>query len=529
MTILVGPPASGDLSLHAGHKEDHQALYDLDALGGLGTPGLLAPEPNGSDDTTAVQAVLTAAGALSGGSSNDGTTVWLRPGVYLVSKLLVPTGVTLAGMGRWATSVRSIDANPEDAVIQLASLTTGGDIGLRDLNINGVKSTQTGAVDGVLIDNTGSPGTDRRHILFNVWSQSCSGSGFRLVNADNASLQLCRAQANDEYNLRIGGSSADVAVYGFEGYLAGLHGIWVESGSNNGWFANCKSGNSGQVDATTSGDNWRIDAVNVQLDGCQSQRGERDGLSLNNSRIVVDGMVFDDDARYMVNQVSGQNNSVTATMVDSGTADSDAVVNIAGGTLGRFRFYNDVPAAYSGGVAVSGTTGSNYVQIGPTTTKGIFLSTRNGLTDSSTSTTRGSAPDATALVSLADGATQGTTFFPVQVPRDAKPASPLTIILSWEAGSTDAVAHTVAWSVDALILSSGIAANAAGTTTAFTGTSSAHTQFQMFYESATQILASVNPGDVIRVNVRRVGADGTDTYVGAVEHLGAELQYTAFV
>ncbi len=523
MTI-TRPPTTEPFALANGHETAHTEIAD--ALEGS---AFSAPAPSGGNDTTAVQAVLTAAGALTGGSSNNGTTVMLRSGVYSVSKLLVPTGVTLAGMGRWATSVRSIASNPESAVIQLASLTGGGDIGLRDLNVNGVKSSQSVAVDGVLIDNTGSPGTDRRHILFNVWVQSCSGSGFHLVNADNSSLQLCRAQANDEYNLRIGGSSADVAVYGFEGYLAGLHGVWVESGSNNGWFANCKIGNSGQVDATTSGDNWRIDAVNVQLDGCQSQRGERDGLSLNNSRIVVDGMVFDDDARYMVNQVSGTNNSVTATMVDSGTADSDAVVNITGGTLGRIRFYNDVPAAYTGGVQVSGTTGTNYVQVGPTVTKGIFLSTRNALTDSSTASARGTAPDATALTSLADAATQGTTFFPVQIPRDAKPASPLNIVLSWEAGTTDASAHTVAWSVDALILSSGVAANATGATTAFTGTSSAHTQFQMFYEPATQILASANPGDVIRLNVRRVGADGADTYVGAVEQVGAELQYTAFV
>jgi hypothetical protein len=68
---------------------------------------------------------------------------------------------------------------------------------------------------------------------------------------------------------------------------------------------------------------------------------------------------------------------------------------------------------------------------------------------------------------------------------------------------------------------------AAGTTVAFTGSSAARTASVIVVESAQQLLASVSSGDIIRLNIRRIGADAADTYVGNVNILGWFYDYTA--
>jgi hypothetical protein len=138
----------------------------------------------------------------------------------------------------------------------------------------------------------------------------------------------------------------------------------------------------------------------------------------------------------------------------------------------------------------------------------------------------GTTPDLIMRISLTDAATVDA-LFTVQLPADAKAASPLSIALYWAPAATDASAHSVRWAIDSLVLAAGSSVIAAGTTTTFTGVSQANTQNLLVIDTLTQIAASVNAGDVVRIDATRLGADGADTYVGNVNLIGARLDYSA--
>lgn len=138
----------------------------------------------------------------------------------------------------------------------------------------------------------------------------------------------------------------------------------------------------------------------------------------------------------------------------------------------------------------------------------------------------GTNPDAVPVLTLADAATSGGVWT-FAVPHDWA-SGVLTAQPIWAPGSTDAVAHTVRWSLDVKALAAAADVTAAGTTTNFTGTSAARTANLVVKDTATS--TGVTPaavGDLIRLNLRRIGADGADTYVGVVNLLGVLITYTA--
>ncbi len=138
----------------------------------------------------------------------------------------------------------------------------------------------------------------------------------------------------------------------------------------------------------------------------------------------------------------------------------------------------------------------------------------------------GTVPDRAITVQFADAATTGV-YFTQAVPADAKAASPLLLTVIWAPASTDATPHTVRWSVDALAMVGGTLISATGTTTAWTGDSAARTAADPVYETPVQILASVSAGQAIRMDFRRIGGDGADTYVGATNIIALRFEYTA--
>lgn len=161
--------------------------------------------------------------------------------------------------------------------------------------------------------------------------------------------------------------------------------------------------------------------------------------------------------------------------------------------------------------------------------KSFFIEARvlgAAITDSSTNTTVGTLPDGILSQALADAATQGV-FFPIQVPLDYVPATAITYNIYWTPSATDGSAHAVRWSTDVLgALVAGSTVSSAGTTTAWTGTASAKTADQVQIETAQTLVASATAGDIIRTDIRRLGADGADDYVGAVRVIGVKINYT---
>lgn len=136
----------------------------------------------------------------------------------------------------------------------------------------------------------------------------------------------------------------------------------------------------------------------------------------------------------------------------------------------------------------------------------------------------GVEPDAATAWLLADAATQGM-YGQFGMPADAKAATAINATIFWS--PQGAVTGAVRWSLDALAFGAGNDVRAAGTTTAFTGSSAARTVGTIVAEATTQILASTNAGDIIRFNVRRIGADAADTYASGVLVVMIRIDYTA--
>lgn len=161
-----------------------------------------------------------------------------------------------------------------------------------------------------------------------------------------------------------------------------------------------------------------------------------------------------------------------------------------------------------------------------TVTRTIYVPERAiSQNDGGTNTSPGTNPDVIGALSLADGLTQGF-YFHIGVPSDWSSGA-ITYKIYWVPGSTDAVAHTVRWSTDVLEVAAATDVTSAGTTSVFTGSSAARTINQMVIETSQTLLTPTAVNNLIRADIRRVGADAADTYVGAVIALGVLLTYTA--
>lgn len=160
-------------------------------------------------------------------------------------------------------------------------------------------------------------------------------------------------------------------------------------------------------------------------------------------------------------------------------------------------------------------------------TRSLWVPARpNMVTDGSTTGSKGTLPDSAPTLTLADAATQGA-YFVWNVPKDAKAASPLSIEIRWAAGAAVVSSTSVVWSIDALVVADGAAISAAGTTVQFTGVAAVRADGEYEKETSTQILASVSADDLVRIDVRRLGADAADNFTATAHLVGVLLSYTA--
>jgi hypothetical protein len=156
----------------------------------------------------------------------------------------------------------------------------------------------------------------------------------------------------------------------------------------------------------------------------------------------------------------------------------------------------------------------------------LWLPAHIALLDTATLVTLGVSPNTIEAVAYADAATQGATWN-FTMPIDWA-AGIITATPYWDPGATDAVAHTVRWSYSARMIQSGVSVISAGTTTAWTGTSSTQTANQLFIDKATDVGITPKPIGVVRLEVQRIGADALDTYVGVVNLIGILISYAAY-
>ena len=174
------------------------------------------------------------------------------------------------------------------------------------------------------------------------------------------------------------------------------------------------------------------------------------------------------------------------------------------------------------GVSVIGHGAADHADI----TREIMLVPETAGLDGATLIAVGASPNLTRAINYADAATSGAYWW-WYVPLDWA-SGVINIRPLWTPAATDGTAHTVRWSVTAKEITTGTDVTAAGTTTAFTGTSAARTVNIAVTENlqSTGITPS-GTGVRLKIELQRIGADAADTYVGAVRLYGLVVSYTA--
>ena len=158
-------------------------------------------------------------------------------------------------------------------------------------------------------------------------------------------------------------------------------------------------------------------------------------------------------------------------------------------------------------------------------TRSLWFSYADFISDSAGSVTMGSPPNSVKASALADATTSGVLFC-FQMPADAVGGA-VTIRPVWAPNSTISSSHAVRWQMNIKLLTSGDV-SASGGETAWTEAVSAWTASYV-NKAAGQNSGSVQPaaGDVVRLNLRRLGSDAADTATTIVNLIGIIIEYVA--
>lgn len=218
---------------------------------------------------------------------------------------------------------------------------------------------------------------------------------------------------------------------------------------------------------------------------------------------------------YDIKFVSGGCHTALLEMLDSAVLTGYAVD--LGSTL-QVKAINCDNVTFSNPAA-------DFVELGQSA-QSVVLSPSQMILDGGTSITLGANQWAIPAVNLANGSTQGfSVSFPM--PFEYTVGTP-TLTIFWVPSATDAVAHTVRWSVavDAVTAGDDIT-RSGGDTVVQTGASAARTVNIVVSDNAITLpVIAGYTTRMVKLNVRRVGADAADTYVGDVRVVGARVDFT---
>jgi hypothetical protein len=191
-----------------------------------------------TNDTTAIQNALTAAGTTATG--NNSVTVFLPPGTYMVNPLTLPHGVILQGSGKRATTLMLIASQASTGHI-LSNITTARMVEIRDLRINGNCANQTVAVDGIYINGggTGTEYNDMRARVSNVHVEEVSGDCFYFTGLGVCQISDCVAWNSQGNGFNLG---VDSELTNCDAGSCAKDGFYIQG---NTLVSNCKSWFSG--------------------------------------------------------------------------------------------------------------------------------------------------------------------------------------------------------------------------------------------------------------------------------------------
>lgn len=259
--------------------------------------GLFFPEAEGAvgdgtgDDTAAWAATMTA--AASSGLYGAKTIVCRAGASYVVSQIRMKMAVTIDGVTRSTQISQKAGATGhcivlDDDTVQFTHI--------KNLTVNGNKTNQTTANDGINLTYTVSPGVPKLEIT-NVQVRSCKGNGITMgFGTRGSQLRGIIAYSNDGYGIRLRG--ADSQMTNFDIGQSGLTGLYVTGPIYN--ISNGKVWFSGQIGGGADGHGVWLSSQRLNVSNVTTQENHGHGLFIYRSGTqiiapVVTGFLSDSD------------------------------------------------------------------------------------------------------------------------------------------------------------------------------------------------------------------------------------------
>ena len=276
-----------------------------------------------TDDTIAIQASIDAASAVGGG------IVYGPPGVYAATQIILKSHVIIMGSG-WGTIFKQISATALDFVV-LENISTE-QYGMRDCKIDGNKTGQTVANEGIFLDHSGVPvfeTDDPMGFFFNLFIIGCKGHGIKAdalardILIDSVHIKDC-----DLHNFHLNGARNYIGNCGSQG--SGQSGF--RCSDDHSRYVNCRS--FGNTDH-----GFLIDQSDQVFSVCLAQDNDNDGFRLSSvSRCLLDSCVADrngvdagDATAAGFHLIAAQNNIISGISSNSSGATQNYNLRFSGG------------------------------------------------------------------------------------------------------------------------------------------------------------------------------------------------------
>lgn len=249
-----------------------------------------------TDDTTAVQAAITAASAAGGGQ------VLLPEGTWIVSGITLPSKVQLVGVG-WS-SILKLKSASNGPVVRNAALGTEW-VGIFNLCIDGNTSGQSSDSPGIKFDHTGgdTPGTftfaDPHHLVSDVLVRNVRGHGVHLdVKASETRLRNVVVHTATKHGFYL--AWGDNFLSDCTAIETGQDGFHLTSAVGSTRLVACKSFYCGtaMASATDQGHGFHIAGSRNQLSACEAQDNYGHGFSIVGNNNVIDTALSDSNGQY---------------------------------------------------------------------------------------------------------------------------------------------------------------------------------------------------------------------------------------
>jgi hypothetical protein len=522
-----------------------------------------------TNNATALQLAIDTAADVGAGIGR-GRTVFFPHGIYrTASTIIMPTGVKLLGDGRpgsnsiygsWIsgtvngmTIIDDPDAGASNqdgwAIEKLGFVDGGGATGITGLHVSGTDqwrvddcvffSNVDGSIaTGISLEAGTAGNLDNNYsaIAFTEFRRVLVGvDGFVAPHMLFCDYRPGATMTSGAIAVRMKASGTDTALHAQNGRFVGCeflvpsNGIGVHS---QGSFIELTSCHFEAITSSTGTTGLKLEKVA----GSNTQSGTRHNLGLCSfvkfTTAIEIGTNVTDTAIIGVQHATN-----TTNLTDNGTRtlylpntsgeiarlavalDWPSVTAPASPASGFSRMYVDIADAI-----LKSKDSAGIVSVYGARSRSLFIDASMLRLDAAQGVKIGTPPNAVDAVSLADGVTSGA-YCNFNMPVDVITGT-VKIRPQWAPGTTDGVAHTVRWQRNIKIITAADV-TASGESIAWTGDSAARTVNVEVLETGGTTTITPAANDRIRLEIQRLGADGADTYVGAVQLLGIRIDYQA--